>query len=284
MSNVDEIIKLKELLDKDVITQEEFDKKKNELLNIKDNIVKRKTVNNNSKKSFFSKLGIKNNIALTSNKNNTKKKTRPSTIIAALIIVYLICTYVTNVDLTSNKYKSENLLATYNIPQENVDNIFSILDDIGYSTYYPDYKLEKSGDNEEIPGSIGFTINNGQQIIGFIDIKDNKVDNIQYSDKILYENGTIQHTLSEYVISDDEGTDLIVATQENIEKVLKSPSTAKFPWPDEWRMSKKDGSIIVQSYVDAQNSFGATTRSNFQVTYTNGIVTSLIFDGVEYIK
>ena len=199
MSNVDEIIKLKELLDKNIITQEEFEKKKKELLNMKDNTEKQSQNTNNSKKSFLSKLGIENNITLTSKKNNNKKKTKLSTIIAALIIVSLICIFANNVDLTSNKYKSENLLATYNISQEDTDKIFSILDDIGYSTYYPNYKLEKSGDNEEIPGSIGFTIKKGQQIVGFIDIKDNNVANIQYSDKILYENGAVQHTLSEYI-------------------------------------------------------------------------------------
>ena len=34
MSNVDEILKLKELLDKEIITKEEFEKKKSELLNM----------------------------------------------------------------------------------------------------------------------------------------------------------------------------------------------------------------------------------------------------------
>ena len=118
---------------------------------------------NNGKNGFLSKLGIKNNITLTSNKNNTKKKTKPTTVIAALIIVFFICIFATNVDLTSNTYKSENLLATYNIPQEDTDKIFSILDNVGYSTYYPNYKLEKSEDNEEIPGSIGFAIKNGEE-------------------------------------------------------------------------------------------------------------------------
>ena len=285
MSNVDEIIKLKELLDKNVITQEEFDKKKKELLNVKDNIDKPSQNSNNSKKSFLSNLGIENNITLTSKKNNNKKKTKPSTIIAALIIVSLICIFANNVDLTSDKYKSKNVLATYNISQEDADKIFSIIDNVGYSTYYPNYKLEKSGDNEEIAGSIGFAIKNGQEIVGFVDIKNNEIDNIQYSDKILYVNGNIQHTLNEYLISTDEKGDLIYKTEENIKSILKSPSTAKFPWDyDEWKVGKDNGSTIVQGYVDSQNGFGATVRGTFQVTYTNNIVTSLIFNGTEYIK
>ena len=40
----------------------------------------------------------------------------------------------------------------------------------------------------------------------------------------------------------------------------------------------------MQGYDDSQNGFGATVRSTFQVTYKNNKVTSLIFDGKEYIK
>lgn len=260
-SDLDYLIKLKELKDNNIITQKEFNKKKKEL------------IYNDTK----------------SNKNvKEKPKTKVSTVIGALFIVALICVFansITNLDMPTFSNTSKTLLESYNIPQANIERIYSILEKCGYKTYFPSFTIEKSGNNEEIPGSIGFEIKNGQNIVGFIDIKDNEIDNIQYSDKILYKNGAVQHTLSEYIISDDEETEFIVKAQEDIKSVLKSPSTAKFPWyPDEWKMSKKDGSIIVQSYVDAQNSFGAITRSNFQITYTNGIVTSLIFDGEEYIK
>ena len=58
----DEIKKYKELLDSGAITQEEYDKKKKELLNIKYDTEIQNQGNNNSKKSFLSQLGIKNNI------------------------------------------------------------------------------------------------------------------------------------------------------------------------------------------------------------------------------
>jgi hypothetical protein len=60
-------------------------------------------------------------------------------------------------------------------------------------------------------------------------------------------------------------TTLILLCQNAVMKTLKAPSTADFPWPGEetivdhgaWRYT-------VQSYVDAQNSFGAKIRTPFR--------------------
>ena len=125
---------------------------------------------------------------------------------------------------------------------------------------------------------------NGKDIVGYVDIKDNAVVQIQYSDKLLYENGAIQHTLSDYKMTFDEQSSIKTTTMSIIDSMLKSPSTAKYASITEWRFSKSENVIITQGYVDSQNSFGATIRSQFQVTYTDGNVTSLIFDGTEYIK
>ncbi|HGS9087754.1 hypothetical protein I6A86_08825 [Clostridioides difficile] len=50
--------------------------------------------------------------------------------------------------------------------------------------------------------------------------------------------------------------------------------------------SKNKEEIVVQSYVDSQNSFGATMRSEFQIIFTSDgkDVKSFIFDGKEMIK
>ena len=71
MSNADEIIKLKKLLDTNIITQEEFEKKKDELLNNADNL----------------------NISNESNSHNPikeKKKKRIVKIILIILLIYLI--------------------------------------------------------------------------------------------------------------------------------------------------------------------------------------------------
>ena len=66
--------------------------------------------------------------------------------------------------------------------------------------------------------------------------------------------------------------DLIKSCKELITNSLKCPSTAKFPGEilhaDEWKIGKNDsGQIIIQSYVDAENGFGAKIRSNFQIRW-----------------
>lgn len=61
---------------------------------------------------------------------------------------------------------------------------------------------------------------------------------------------------------------------------LKSPSTAEFASPYNEGVKCKindDKSIIIQSFVDSQNSFGATMRTNFRCTVSqNGHVSDLI--------
>lgn len=53
--------------------------------------------------------------------------------------------------------------------------------------------------------------------------------------------------------------------QQQVTSLLKAPSTAKFPWPDEIKIAYNGGTYkyAVQSYVDSQNGFGAMLRSNF---------------------
>jgi len=57
-----------------------------------------------------------------------------------------------------------------------------------------------------------------------------------------------------------------------VKAYLKSPATADFPWADYTATPLGDGTYSVRSYVDAQNSFGATIRSNYTcvVKYLGG--------------
>lgn len=56
--------------------------------------------------------------------------------------------------------------------------------------------------------------------------------------------------------------------EEIVEGYLKSPSTAKFCKITEATISHAGNEYTVKGYVDAQNSFGATLRQYFTVTYT----------------
>lgn len=55
--------------------------------------------------------------------------------------------------------------------------------------------------------------------------------------------------------------------QEFVKQKLKSPSTAEFPAgfsaKEEHVLNLGDGEYLIKSWVDSQNSFGATIRTNF---------------------
>lgn len=59
--------------------------------------------------------------------------------------------------------------------------------------------------------------------------------------------------------------DSYIQAQGFVLQALKSPSTAKFPMFAYEAVNLGDGAYSVRSYVDSQNSFGATIRSNWQV-------------------
>lgn len=46
-------------------------------------------------------------------------------------------------------------------------------------------------------------------------------------------------------------------------QVLKAPATAKFPTFDEMVVNGSNGHYIVSGFVDSQNSYGSTIRSNY---------------------
>ncbi len=87
-------------------------------------------------------------------------------------------------------------------------------------------------------------------------------------------------------MSIDEESNIQIACQNGVKSILKSPSTAKFPNINDWYIGKDKDKILVQSYVDSQNGFGAMIRSKFQFILTpdGDGVKSFIFDGQEYMK
>ena len=142
-------------------------------------------------------------------------------------------------------------------------------------------------DDTDSEGERGYRINTDElnNIILYLN-KDGGVQSVRYADHNLFLGGKVYATVYDFVLTDDEESDLLIRCQHGIESILKSPSTAKFPNILHWAFAKNPDRILVQSYVDSQNSFGATIRSEFQVTFTpdGNDITSLIVNGVEYIK
>lgn len=111
-----------------------------------------------------------------------------------------------------------------------------------------------------------------------------KLRQVRFLGQYLYRNQQVEAVAQDFYVSTDEATRYQINCQKAIKELLKSPATSKFPNITEWGFKKEDGVVTVQSYVDAQNSFGATVRSYFQFKIEDNAVTSLIFDGTEYIK
>lgn len=59
-----------------------------------------------------------------------------------------------------------------------------------------------------------------------------------------------------------------VLSQDAVKDRLKVPSTAKFPEMDSSFVSSHDSIYTVHAYVDAQNTFGATMRSEYSCEFT----------------
>lgn len=71
-------------------------------------------------------------------------------------------------------------------------------------------------------------------------------------------------------------------TQETVKQLLKAPKSANFPsTTNGWSFGRNQYYVAVQSYVDAQNSFGAETRSKFTFIYFADTLTVAyaVFDG-----
>lgn len=62
--------------------------------------------------------------------------------------------------------------------------------------------------------------------------------------------------------------DAIAIAETKVKGQLKSPSTAKFCKISEYTVSLSGDTWTVKGYVDAQNGFGATLRSDFIVRFT----------------
>lgn len=63
---------------------------------------------------------------------------------------------------------------------------------------------------------------------------------------------------------DDDWIGAYVEVQNHVEQRLKSPGTADFPWtPSKHGSNVATQTYYIEAYVDSQNGFGATLRTNF---------------------
>lgn len=208
-----------------------------------------------------------------------------------IILILAIVMIATGGDLSvdnSNNAKAireiKNAISVNDEEAKEIDNIFK---SVGIEKI-ESIEADESLNENEGAGSKGYrvkaSISESNNIILYVSA-DNKVISIRWADKDFYKNGQVLLNFNDYVITFDEKNEYNIDAQKRIKELLKAPSTAKFPNINNWKFSKDNGAMIVQAYVDSENSYGAKLRNEFQIKYdSNKNVVSLIIDGVEYIK
>lgn len=209
--------------------------------------------------------------------------------LTVIIVFFVICAGIGIImSLTMDKVtnKKSEITKYIDVTDEQGDNIEKVLSDCGIEQI-KSIEHDELLDNAHIKDETGYRLATGNidNIILYL-LSDKSVNQIRYADYDLYIDGSVVATLQDYTVSMDEVNKYQYLCQEKIKEILKSPSTAKFPNYTQWGFKQEKNIFTVQGYVDAQNSFGAETRSNFQfiIDINDDTIQSFIFDGEELIK
>ena len=210
---------------------------------------------------------------------NNKKKN--GCIIPIIIFLGLFVAFFINMVNTTNSY-FETAKKFETASEEENTNAIGILKECGIENVKVVIRDELLDHDSLVGYRLSTELDNIGKVIVYFD--NEKLRQVKFSANYLYRNQQIEAVAQDFYVSTDEATRYQLNCQEAIKELLKAPSTAKFPNMTEWGFKKEDGVVTVQSYVDAQNGFGAMLRSYFQFKIKDNTVTSLIFDEVEYIK
>ena len=132
-------------------------------------------------------------------------------------------------------------------------------------------------------GTKGYRLstNNSKNIILYMN-PNKTVQSIRYAGAYLYNNSQAIEPITDYTLTTEEKSLIQLATEKAVEKILKSPATAKFSSFNDYKFNKKQGIATIEGYVDSQNGFGAMIRSNFKAQYdmnNGGQIIHFTFDG-----
>ena len=204
-----------------------------------------------------------------------------------IIVFFVICAGIGIImSLTMDKVTKSDITKYIDVTDEQANKIESVLGNCGIDQI-SSIEHDELLDNAHTNGETGYRLKTGNidNIILYL-LSDKSVNQIRYADYDLYVNGSSVATLQDYTVSKDEVNKYQSLCQEKVKEILKSPSTAKFPVYTEWGFKQEKNIFTVQGYVDAQNSFGAETRSKFQfiIDIDSDNIQSFIFDGEELIK
>jgi len=266
-SQADEILKFKNLMDQGIITEEEFNKKKSEILNGTNSFNEQKTKHTKTNEYI---------------KNQQKNQKKGCLGCLGFIILVIFIGVVLTVMNHSNSEKESGVKQGSKLET----NIHDTLNKVGIEKY--EIKRDSDLDSNRGENTKAFRVTT-EFSNGFVMVytnPDDTVYSVRYVDKDYYLKGKVLGNIKDDTITRSEADNYRRNIELRVKNILKAPSTAKFPGLDEWRFSKKNGIVTVQSYVDSQNSFGAMLRNKFIVEFDTKTekINHLIFEGKDYIK
>jgi hypothetical protein len=167
--------------------------------------------------------------------------------------------------------------------EQDAEIAFEIIKSVGFEQVE---KFEFFAENDSLVAYQAFLGYSDYFMVAF---DGNTILRIKDDDVVLYDRdaGGVLGLITDYTLTYSEATHFAFLSQEYVLQGLKSPSTAEFPsvssgLGDVYRFLKKNGVVTVQSWVDAENSFGAMIRSKFtvQFDYSTEALLYLEIDGV----
>ena len=202
---------------------------------------------------------------------NDSKTKKTAGVITFIIIILALVLFFVSIGNTSEDETPKNIrliMNTCNTTYEQASDINTILEDckIIEITSITHDELLDNWDNE---GDKGYRITSEgiNNIILTLDVN-NKVYEISLYGIEIYSENTCKIKFDKFYLSSNNQAILMNNAQEKVKSILRSPSTAKFPWGG-WDIERNPLTDIVtmSSYVDAQNAFGAIVRSYFTFQY-----------------
>lgn len=238
-------------------------------------------------------------VGVTKNQAKPIKKITPTRLIAiAAVSLICVCLVASLIISTGNKTSPSQTKTPEPIPtlvidssikaimdgtglsKKNAEMAFEVIKSVGFENVGKMELLMETDNVKAYNASLSCSgIFTTSCIEGtLITIAENQIYTIGSNLVMFYEKskGGVLDNITNYTLDQLEISSFQQTTIENVKNNLKAPSTATFPGTilaaDQWYVSRNKDIVTVQSYVDAQNSFGAMIRNQFiaQYSYSTG--------------
>jgi hypothetical protein len=165
--------------------------------------------------------------------------------------------------------------------QEEAEAVFEVVKSVGFEQVKSFSLILNLEDSKEYAADFGYTRNFG------VSMKGNEIELIDDQSRVYFDksSGGIVNNINDYYLSSTERGTFMYLAEDYVKMALKAPSSAKFPGHimdrDQWKVAREKDTVWVQSWVDAQNAFGAMLRNSFtaQISYSTEELLYLVLDG-----